>query len=197
MALDTDDNPLLKKVEAVLLDTKGILSVKWVDSESRKKISTFEEAIEKNGLSSGIGAYFNEGVVEVLSRSHVCVVLNNNEFRHASDPSLFWMVEDTVIGEEVTDPERLKMLMERDTTSALRPGFILHLDRMKETKGKQPTFVIRGLPFDELIVIPEVHDIISASPVGSSDVNFKEYFEWDTELSELGTIIIGFNLDEA
>ena len=132
----------------------------------------------------------------MLSRDHVCVVLNNNEFRHASDPSLFWMVEDTVIGEEVTDPERLKMLKQKDTTSALRENFILHLDRMKETKGKQPTFVVRGLPFDELTAIPQVFDIVSASPVGSSDVSFKEYFEWDTNNSELGTIIIGFNLNE-
>ena len=195
MALDTV-NPLLKKVEVVLYATKGILSVKWVDSKSRKKISDFEEEIVKKGLSSGVGAYFNQGVVEVLSRDHVCVVLNNNEFRHASDPSLFWMVEDTVIGEEVTDPELFKMLKQKDTTSALRENFILHLDRMKETKGKQPTFVVRGLPFDELTAIPQVFDIVSASPVGSSDVSFKEYFEWDTNNSELGTIIIGFNLNE-
>lgn len=192
--MDVSINPSFEKVEAILRSTKGILDVKWFDQEAKKRALEFEEKV-RQGVLSGIGGYFNEGVVQVLSRTHVCVVLNNNEFRHATEPSLFWVVGDIVIGEEVTDPERLKALKKNDNIKVLKKDFVLHFDRMKKARGRPPVFVIRGIPFLEIEGITGIRDVLSASPVGSADVYFKKRYGWDTNAPELGTILIGFNPD--
>lgn len=192
--MDVSINPSFEKVEAILRSTKGILDVKWLDQEAKKRALEFEEKVRQRALS-GTGGYYNEGAVQVLSRTHVCVVLNNTEFRHATEPSLFWVAGDIVIGEEVTDPERLKVLKEKGNIKVLKKDFVLHFDRMKKTRGRPPVFVVRGLPFPELEGIAEIREIISASPVGSADVYFKKRYGWDTNALELGTILIGFNPD--
>jgi len=195
--MDISMNPSIENIDTVLRATKGILDVKWLDSDAKKRVLELEELIREKGSSSGIGAYYNEGVVEVLSREYVCVVLNNNEFRHASEPSLFWVAGDIVIGEEVTDPQRLEALKEKGSVKVLKKDFVLHFDRMKKARGQPPVFVVRGLSFPEIEGIPEIHEILSASPVGSADIYFKELFGWDIDTPELGTIIIGFNPDSS
>jgi hypothetical protein len=182
----------LEQIEAVLRSTRGILDVKWLDQEARIKISEIENDFSKNGLS-GLGGYYNEGVKDVLSKKQICVVLNNNEFRHATEPSLFWVAGDIVIGEEVTDDTLLQRYKEKNTVKILRKRFVLHFDRMKEARGHPPVFIIRGLPFHEIEGIDGIHDILSASPVGSLDVYFKKRYGWDINASDLGTILIGFN----
>jgi len=181
-----------EQIEAVLKSTKGILDLKWLDHEIRTKVSEIENNAYKNGLS-GFGGYYNEGIKDVLSRKHICVVLNNNEFRHATEPSLFWVAGDIVIGEEVTDETRLQSLKEKNTVKILRKKFVLHLDRMKSARGHPPIFVVRGLPFHEIEGATGIRDVLSASPAGSVDIYLKERFGWNTKDRDLGTILIGFN----
>jgi hypothetical protein len=190
-------NPYIEKVDAALRSTIGILDVKWLGSEDKKKVLKLEELVRKEGSSLGTAAYYNEGAVEVLSREYVCVVLNNNEFRHASEPSLFWVAGDIVIGEEITDPERLKALKKKSNIKILKKNFVLHFDRIKKTRGQPPVFVVRGLSFPELDGVTGIRETLSASPVGSADIYFKEHFGWDTNAPELGTILIGFNPDSS
>ncbi|MGP8105501.1 MAG: hypothetical protein ACLQLE_06405, partial [Desulfobaccales bacterium] len=80
-------------------DTKGILEVGWIDENDRQTLRQFEEGLQERGLG-GLGKYFNEGVLTVLDRQMVCVVLNNNDFRHATEPCLSWVMGGVVIGEE-------------------------------------------------------------------------------------------------
>ncbi len=182
-----------EQIEAVLRSVKGILDVKWLDQEARTKVSEIENGLNKNGLP-GLGGYCNEGVKDVLSRKQICIVLNNNEFRHAAEPSLFWVAGDIVIGEEVTDDTRLQSLKEKNTVKILGKKFVLHFDRMKKARGRPPVFIVRGLPFHEIEDISGIHDVLSASPAGSSDVYFKKRYGWDINAKELGTILIGFNI---
>jgi hypothetical protein len=181
-----------EQIEAVLRSTRGILDVKWLDQEARIKISEIEIDLSENGLS-GLGGYYNEGVKDVLSRKQICVVLNNNEFRHATEPSLFWVAGNIVIGEEVTDDALLQRYKDKNTVKILRKRFVLHFDRMKKARGHRPVFIIRGLPFHEIEGVDGIHDILSASPVGSLDIYFKERYGWDIHANDLGTILIGFN----
>ena len=86
----------------------GIRAVAWLMTEERQKIAELEGLQEEKGASTkGAGAYQSHGMTQVLSRQEVCVVLNDNHFRHALTPSLLWMMGGVIIGEEVTDPERL------------------------------------------------------------------------------------------
>jgi hypothetical protein len=124
----------------------------------------------------------------------VCVVLNNNDFRHATEPCLSWVVGDVVIGEEVSDQERLESLKRSEGVKVIGKNFVVFSDRVKQTAGQQPTFVFRALAFPEVEGVPGIKDILSASPQGAADLYLKERFGWDAGDPELGTILIGFNL---
>ena len=180
-------------VEQALRDTKGILDVGWLEEQDRQTIRQFEEELQKRGLG-GLGKYCNEGVLKVLGSQMVCVVLNNNDFRHATEPCLSWVVGDVVIGEEVSDQERLESLKRSAGVKVIGKNFVVFSDRVKQTAGQQPTFVFRGLAFPEVAGIPGVKDVLSASPHGAADLYLKERFGWDAGKPELGTILIGFNL---
>jgi len=180
-------------VEQALRDTKGILDVGWIDEQDRQTIRQLEEEMQKRGLG-GLGKYLNEGVLKVLGSQMVCVVLNNNDFRHATEPCLSWVVGDVVIGEEVSDQERLESLKRSEGVKVIGKNFVVFADRVKQTAGRQPTFVFRALAFPELEGIPGVEEVISASPHGAADLYLKERFGWDAGKPELGTILIGFNL---
>lgn len=190
--LDIGVNTVVEKVEAVLRSTRGILDVKWLDPEAQKKTLELEQDVCQEGLC-GKGSYYNEGVAGVLARKYVCVVLNNNEFRHATAPSLFWIAGNVVIGEEITDAVRRQELARDENVKVLRKNFVLYYDRMKAARGKAPMFVVRGLPFPEIEGIAGIRAVLSASPIGSADVYFKERFGWDVKARDLGTILIGFN----
>ena len=180
-------------VEKALRDTKGILEVGWLEENDRQAIRQFEEELQKRGLG-GLGKYCNEGVLNVLGSQMVCVVLNNNDFRHATEPCLSWVVGDVVIGEEVSDQERLESLKRSERVKVIGKNFVVFFDRIKKTADQQPTFVFRALAFPEIEGIPGVKDVLSASPLGSADLYLKERFGWEAGKPELGTILIGFNL---
>jgi hypothetical protein len=180
-------------VEKALRDTKGILEVGWIDENDRQRLRQFEENLQERGLG-GLGKYFNEGVLTVLDRGIVCVVLNNNDFRHATEPCLSWVMGGVVIGEEVCDQERLESLKRSEGVKVIGKNFVVFFDRIKKTAGQRPVFIFRALCFPEIEGIPCVEEVISASPFGSGDLYLKERFGWEAGKPELGTILIGFNL---
>lgn len=180
-------------VEKALHNTRGILAVGWIDENDRGILGQFEEELQERGLG-GLGKYCNEGVLTVLARQMVCVVLNNNDFRHATEPCLSWVMGGVVIGEEVCDQERLESLKKSEKVKVIGKNFAVFFDRIKQNAGQRPVFVFRALSFPELEGIPGVEEIASASPLGSADLYLKERFGWETGKPELGTILIGFNL---
>lgn len=180
-------------VEKALRDTKGILEVGWIDDNDRRRLRQFEEELQERGLGR-LGKYFNEGVLTVLDREMVCVVLNNNDFRHATEPCLSWVMGGVVIGEEVCDQERLESLKRSEGVKVIGKNFVVFFDRIKKTAGQRPVFIFRALCFPEIEGIPCVEEVLSASPFGSGDLYLKERFGWETGKPELGTILIGFNL---
>lgn len=186
------DASLIKNVEAALRATKGILDIGWTSKEDIAIISRSEQELQEKGLG-GLGRYCNEGVSKVIARQSVCVVLNNNEFRHADKPCLCWMVDDVVIGEEISDEEHLNFLKKQGKVKVIGKNFVMYFDRIKTVAGKPPVFVCRALAFPEIEGVPGVRDVLSASPIGSADLHLKQKFGWDDKNPELGTILIGFN----
>jgi len=147
--------------------------------------------------AGGLGKAYNGGRLVRPSREFVCVVLNNNDFRHADVPCLSWVVDDLVIGEEVTDLGKLESLKAQKDLKIIGRNFVVYFDRVRQVRGREPSFVFRGLHFPELEGIAAVRDVVSASPMGAVDSYLKTLYGWDTEDLELGTILIGFNLRES
>ena len=145
-------------VEKALRDTRGILDVGWIDENDRRTLRQFEEELQERGLG-GLGKYCNEGVLTVLAREMVCVVLNNNDFRHATEPCLSWVMGGVVIGEEVCDQERLESLKRSERVKVIGKNFAVFFDRIKKNAGQRPVFVFRALCFPEIEGIPGVEEI--------------------------------------
>ena len=186
-----------KKLESVIKKIPGIQDVAWLSDEERQKIAELEGLQEKKGVSTkGAGAYQNPGMSQVLSRQEVCIILNDNNFRHALTPSLWWMMGDVIIGEEITDPEKLAEIQKTQKVKMMGEKFVVYFDRMKTAPREEPRWVIQGLDFPEIEHFPGIKDVISAAPVGSVDVYLKEKFGWNLNDSTLGTIAIGLNVKE-
>ena len=193
MSPSQQPNKRFGEIEDALRATKGIRDVKWPDKVVLGKIAELENLQEAEGLA-GMGGYCNQGVKDVLKRKYICVVLNDNTFRHASEPSLSWVAGGIVIGEEVTSAKQRKALEAKGTVKMLRKKFALHFDRMKAARGHKPVFIVHGLPFYEIEKIAGIQDVLSASPIGAADVHCKKQYGWDRRANDLGTILIGFNL---
>jgi hypothetical protein len=185
---------IIEAVEAALADTPGILDAKWLGEAERQGVQEMEAALEKEGRGLA-GACRNQGIMEVLGRRQVCAVLNNNEFRHASEPALAWVSGDLIIGEEICDRKRLEALLESGKVKLMGTNFVVYFDRLREARGRQPSFVVRGLAFPEIEGVPGVRGALSASPAKPADLFLKERFGWSTAVSEQGTILIGFDTD--
>ncbi len=182
----------IKHVTNALRTIKGILDVGWIGEEDVKVICEFEKELKEKGLG-GLGKYCNEGFFNVMSRDLICVVLNNNEFRHADKPCLFWMMGDVVIGEEITDKDHLEFLKTTGKIKVIGKNFVIYSDRRKTASRQPPVFICRALAFPEIEGIPGVRNVLSASPIGLADLYLKNVFGWDTNDSALGTILIGFD----
>jgi hypothetical protein len=189
-------NECVKDVEAALHITRGILDIGWISREDVTTISRLETDLQEKGLG-GLGKYYNEGLFEVISRQFICVVLNNNEFRHADKPCLSWMMGDVVIGEEITDKDLLESLKQSEKIKVIGNNFVVYYDRIRTASGQAPVFICRALAFPEIVSVRGVRDVLSASPVGAVDLYLKNKFGWDTKDSVLGTILIGFNCTES
>jgi hypothetical protein len=185
----------LEAVEAALIATRGILDVKWLGPGELRQVHELEEALEKEGRGLA-GVCCNTGVKEVLQRAQVCVVLNNNEFRHASEPALAWVVGDLILGEEISDRSKLEAILQSTKVKLLGTNFVVYFDRMRKARGCQPSFVVRGLAFPEIEGVTGVHRVISASPSKSADLFLKQRYDWNASVAEEGTILIGFDLDQ-
>jgi hypothetical protein len=182
----------IRNVEGALRNTRGILDVGWISEQDAAALSSFEKDLQEKGLG-GLGRYYNEGFFTVLSRQLICAVLNNNQFRHADQPCLSWMMGDVVIGEEITDKDHLESLEATGKIKLIGKNFAVYYDRIKTASGQPPVFICRALSFPEIEGIAYVGDVLSASPVGPADLYLKHKFGWDTKDSVLGTILIGFN----
>jgi hypothetical protein len=185
---------IIEAVEAALADTPGILDARWLGATERQGVQELEEALEKEGHGLA-GACRNQGVMEVLGRRQVCAVLNNNEFRHASEPALAWVVGDLIIGEELCDRKKIEALLENGKVKLMGTNFVIYFDRLREARGRQPSFVVRGLAFPEIEGVPGVRRVISASPAKPADLFLKERYGWSSAVSHQGTILIGFDTD--
>jgi hypothetical protein len=104
-----------------------------------------------------------------------------------------WVVEGIVIGEEVGDARRRAELLASPEVVQVGKTFLLYYDRMKQVRGKKPTFVYRPLPFEEVAACQYAREVVSASPGAEVDLHLKRRFGWSDENGSLGTILVGFN----
>ena len=186
-------NKLLKKIEVTLKTVKGIVDFIPLSREELQKILELETEAEKKAVM-GMGKCLNDGLREVAKRDMIIAVANDNDFRHASEPTIYWVADGIIIGEELPAKCDIEKLKKDQNVIFIGKNFIIHKDALKLARCKDAVFTFPGLKFPELETIPEIKDIISASPSGLADIYVKQKANLSLTDPALGTIIIGFNL---
>ena len=182
----------LEAVKDVVLAVKGIRDIGWLSQSERLHIMNLENLSGEN-TPDGFGRRINQGLADALACQYSCAVLNDNTFRHESVPCLQWVVDETVIGEEIASPEQFKELTENTQVGAMGKNFVIYYDRMRETMGRQSTLIARGLPFSEVEAMEQTREVICGSPAPVVDTHLKNRFGWPQNNTKLGTFVLGFN----
>lgn len=172
---------------------KGIQDVEWLSTEEKAAIRDLEDSAAQKNTSS-LGKRINQGLTDALECQFAGAVLNDRTFRHETAPCLKWMAGSTVIGEEITDPERFQKLVQDKQIGKMGNNFVVYYDRMRELRGLEPKLIAQGLPFAEVEMMDAVSRVVCGSPDPAADTYLKKRFGWPSEDPGLGTFILGFNL---
>jgi hypothetical protein len=195
--------PTVARVEAILRDIPGVLSVSDVSDEQRLQVVKLEASYEH---SSAIPVR-NLGIALLARRDAVFVMLKDGRFRQPRAPTVY-LVEHgagegarhiiTVEGERYAVVGQEVMNGQGDYGESVIPlegSFVIFPERRS---GPQVpcSFVLPPIPFPELEREAGrlgISSIISISPSLAADAFLREAFQFSPS-NALATILVGFNI---
>ena len=156
-----DRDQVLSTVEAKIRAIPGVLDMRFLDPELKKRVVESEQQAEKNGACGGLMPFINKGVWEVLNRE-VSLVLVGDVDLLVDDMGLLYMMDQKgqVLGEYVTPAQRERILKEKPETRFLSEDFILHGDINIEG---EPYFLINETEFVHLEGVDGIARVTSGS----------------------------------
>ena len=182
-----------------LNNVKGIIKAIPFPSADRRKMLDIEQEAEKRAFL-GLGNVVNAGVREVLTYEFIYVALTNMDFDWGCQSSLVMKKGQELVGEEVSDKERLAELSTREDVWFMHQNFVIYKNKVsfpQDLMKKICHFEIPGLQADWCRVDDEAfenHSIIYANPSTLGDTFLKaQYFDGIHEKG-LGTILVGVDL---
>ncbi|MEE9585710.1 MAG: hypothetical protein V3W09_02295 [Nitrososphaerales archaeon] len=188
-----------QKVGRILSDIPGFVALYRIGSDDAREILRLESEAEKRAVLGSISAE-NLGVRESLKRGLVFAVAYRPRFfasfkgrLHGS--SVVMTSGGDVVGEEVTDPGRLRKLKGKGGIILIGSSFVLYKDRVRKAGG-EAKIVLPGRAFPPLEDLAGARDIISGSPSSPVDQYLKLKMNVDSNDPDIGTVIVGFTLVE-
>jgi hypothetical protein len=184
---------IIDQVTGALTKIEGIDQVKLIADDLKNQILEIEKSHE-NHMKTMFADCINQGVRDVLARKIVIAIMHNPQLRHPPGPTVVLSLHDEIIGEEVWEVDTIKAMKKRSDVLFISEDFVIYKEKIRETPSGKPEFLFPGLPFPELDIINGVNDVISASPIASTDVDIRRSMGWNEEDPNLGTVLIGFNI---
>jgi len=175
-----------------LKKTPGIVACKILASEDRDFVSSLESSatIQEQLLGMRIT---NEGIKDVMSKTHVVLIAHSKELRHPPGPIIVIHDTENTVGEEIWQPEHLAKLSNDPNAILLGKSLVLYRDALARARGKSLTLSYRALPFPELDEIAGVSDVVSVTIGPFTHVGLSQKVGWNFINPDLGTVLIGFN----
>ncbi|UCH01661.1 MAG: hypothetical protein JSV20_07370 [Candidatus Bathyarchaeota archaeon] len=174
---------------------KGVHDVMVMEDDDKKKLSELETLAGQRVLM-GLGKGDNQGVTTVLKRDIVLAFITDNEYVWPPGPNLVLVCQDTMIGCEITDPEELEELKNKDNV-ILMGNFALFKDKIPKPSlmTREPIkAVFPCKPCHEVATIPEVSDAVLGFPSPPSCDYIKTIMKADLNDRQLGAVLLGFNI---
>ena len=165
---------------------EGVICVKELTEEEKSEVLRLEEEAEKSvlmGLCRGI----NIGVREALKKRKVFACASDRSFKWPQSSYIKIVCGEEVIGEDVNDQARLERL--KSEGNIVAGTLIFYRDKMRLFRDRRDETMVQILPLE----MGEIHGkkAVVGSPSPPADLFLKSRMKVDTELSGLGTILIG------
>jgi len=183
----------IDEVEKILRGIKGIVDVERLNDEDCAEILDLERKAEQI-LMMGLAKTVNRGLRDAIDREVTYAAIHDPDLRHPPGPTVIWVREDEIIGEEVWDKAIIDGLKKRQDVLFIGEGFVLYADKIRRMQKTEMTVVFQGLPVPELQNIDKIESVVSATLSAPADLHVKRKLGWSTTDPKIGTILIGFNL---
>ena len=178
-------------------NVKGIVNSCPLPNGDYPRILEKELEAEKRSLM-GLGKVVNTGVREILNHDLVYAALTSKDFDWGCYSTLLLKKGQEIVGQEIRDEAVLAELANKKNVWFLHKNFVIYKDRISfpgDIMNKICTFEIPCLPAEFCTLGDDqlqCQSINFASPSILCDLYLKEQYFGGENVTELGTILIGF-----
>ena len=186
-----------RDINNILVNIEGFVSFIKIDQKDIQKILNMEQKAE-NLTALGTIPAENQGVRNALSRKIVYVIAYYSIFfSNFKDDIPFSSVIMTsgkdILGEEITDLNKLNELKKRNDTVIIGSSFVLYPDKIRRSTA-EAKIVLPERSFLPLQSLSYIKNIVSGSPSPPVDNYLKMKMNVNCNDPDIGTVIVGFEL---
>jgi hypothetical protein len=191
-------NFCLEVVQNKLKEGKGIQALRSLNIDEKKQVLEIEAKVEEK-IAYGMCKTYNEGAREAIKRDYtIAMVMNTSIFEYPHHPLMRMVSDNTIVGEQVSDPSIIAELKINRTNFFLWENFVIYTSRLpKEREVRQKVRLVylkRGVP--QLEGIPYVEGGIFGTLSSEGDALVKGILSFSSSNQLMGTSLIGFNIKE-
>ena len=187
---------VIKNVESAIKAVKGVGETFIINEDDKKTIAELEKKADQMTLM-GLGIGDNQGVKNVLKCDIVMTFTTDMNYEWPPDPNVVLMHNGEMVGEDMSDPEKLKEWENKDDALVIG-NIVIYGKSILSTVmgGGEPLVVV--LPPKECPPVAKVAGIkeaILASPSPPTDEYLRERMNLKLEAGA-GTFLLGINFGE-
>jgi len=175
-----------------LKQTPGIVDCKILNREERDLAMQLERGTTVQDELLGM-RITNEGITDVLARTHVLLIAHSKTLRHPPGPIVVIRDNGNIVGEEVWQSDQLEKLSANSNAILLGKSMVLYRDALARVRGKRLTLTYRALPFPELDELSSISSVVSVTIGSFTHIRLSQAVGWDFNDPDLGTVLVGFN----
>jgi len=186
----------LEKVLRILRNCGGVLAIKVLTEEEKKRILHVESKAEDRTVF-GMCKSFNKGLRESLKRKNtVALVIQTSDFDYPHHPYMNIVSGDQVIGELVYDKEKITELREDPNNFFLWDNFFVNRKKIPRDLEERRKMRVVYLPREPLQLrgMQSVANAVFGTPSTEGDTLIKRMLNSKTEGTTIGTCLVGFDI---
>jgi len=186
----------LKVAIETLRQCRGVRRLKLLTDDEKRLLLGVEAEVERRVIL-GLCPSLNLGVREAVDRRFtVAMVIQTSEFPYPHHPYMRVMLDDMVVGEQVSARGRVSELRKLPGNMLLWDDFVVYRSRLpRDLEGRRRMrLVYLPRPFPALHDLAEVRDEVLGVPSAEGDQLLKSLLGETSNEPTLGTSLIGFLL---
>jgi len=186
---------IVNRILGCLTKIKGIQSAFALEEADRFALLEIEIQAEKKSFM-GMGKTYNSGIREVLRCPLVVLAITNMDFEWGCQSHMLLKKDDEIVGEEVTDPSRIKELERQENVSFLHKNFVIYKDKIDfpcDIIEKRCCFELPALTQEQCFLgLADYGVYVFCFPSTPGDVFLKNKYYGGLDEQGTGTVVFGF-----